>query len=84
MLSGGSMITQDCTLVVGKMCHNYYKTRLKPLVIIKSSGFVVFGHCTYKARQSETFLMLKQFFPGQSKCLCYRWDPMHVKGKCMD
>ena len=55
MLSGGSMITQDCTLVVGKMCNSYSsKIPLRPWVIIKSSGSVVCGHCTCKAGQGET------------------------------
>ena len=55
MLSGGSMITQDFTLVVGKLCYSYSsKTPLRPWVIIKSSGSVVCGHCTCKAGQGET------------------------------
>ena len=60
MLSGGSMITQDCSLVVGKMCHNYSsKTPLRPWVILKSSGSVLCGHCTCRAGQSETFSDVK-------------------------
>ena len=59
MLSGGS-ITQDCTFVVGKMCHSYSsETPLRPWIIIKSSGSVVYGHCTCKAGQGETWSDVK-------------------------
>ena len=55
MLSGDGMTTEDCTLVVGKMCHSYSsKTPLRPWVIIKSSGSVVCSHYTCKAGQGET------------------------------
>ena len=60
MLSGRRIITQDCTFVVGKMCHNYSsKTPFRPWAIIKSSGSVVCGHCTCKAEKSETFSDVK-------------------------
>ena len=68
MLSGGSMITLDCTLVVGKMCHNYSsKTPLKPWVIINQVDLLCVVTAHAKQDKVKLFLMLKQFIPGRKQ-----------------
>ena len=82
-LSGGSIITQDCT-VVGK-CVSYSSKTLGHWVIIKSSGSVVCGHCTCKAGLGETCSDVKAVLSwSKTKALCYRSDLIHIKRKRMD
>ena len=66
----------------GKMCHRYSSET--PLDFEQLSSEVVTG-CACKAGQSEACSAVKQvFFLSGDKYLCYRSDPMNIKGKCMD